>query len=133
MELEDIDISASTGLPSNEWTTFAGFNRVGLYSNNCIFTEPSSVQFYIDTASALLFVRYTEGKPLILLSDKDLKDGYVKVTIDGIDYQILVEADFLVNMHEDSLSKEAIELAYNNIFKTEAGRMLCREMFSINE
>lgn len=53
--------------------------------------------------------------------------------IDGIDYQILVEADFLVNMHEDSLSKEAIELAYNNIFKTEAGRMLCREMFSINE
>ena len=88
MELEDINISASTGLPSNEWTTFAGFNRVGLYSNNCIFTEPSSVQFYIDTASALLFVRYTEGKPLILLSDKDLKDGYVKVTIDGIDYQI---------------------------------------------
>lgn len=27
--------------------------------------------------------------------------------IDGIDYQILVEADFLVNMYEDSLSKKA--------------------------
>ena len=31
--------------------------------------------------------------------------------IDSIDYQILVEADFLVNMYEDELSKEAIEHA----------------------
>ena len=49
--------------------------------------------------------------------------------IDGIDYQILVEADFLVNMHEDSLSADAIEAAYNNIFKTETGKRICKEMF----
>ena len=49
--------------------------------------------------------------------------------IDGIDYQILVEADFLVNMHEDHLSKEAVEMAYHRIFKTETGKKICREMF----
>ena len=49
--------------------------------------------------------------------------------IDGIDYQILVEADFLVNMHEDSLPKDAIETAYNKIFKTESGKKICKEMF----
>ena len=49
--------------------------------------------------------------------------------IDGIDYQILVEADFLVNMHEDELSREAIETAYHKIFRTEAGKKICKEMF----
>lgn len=49
--------------------------------------------------------------------------------IDGIDYQILVEADFLVNMHEDKLSREAIETAYNKIFRTETGKKICKEMF----
>lgn len=51
--------------------------------------------------------------------------------IDGIDYQILVEADFLVNMHEEDLSADAKEKAYNNIFRTESGKKICKEMFSI--
>ena len=51
--------------------------------------------------------------------------------IDGIDYQILVEADFLVNMYEDNLSKDAIEAAYNTIFRTESGKRICKEMFLI--
>lgn len=36
--------------------------------------------------------------------------------IDGIDYQILVEADFLVNICDDNLTKDAALKAYNNIF-----------------
>lgn len=51
--------------------------------------------------------------------------------IDGIDYQILVEADFLVNIMEDSLSKEAALNTYNNIFKTECGKKICKEMFGL--
>ena len=51
--------------------------------------------------------------------------------IDGIDYQILVEADFLVNIMEDNLAKDAALKAYQNIFKTECGKMICREMFGI--
>ena len=45
--------------------------------------------------------------------------------------QILVEADFLVNIMEDGLSKEAALKAYHNIFKTSCGKMICREMFDI--
>lgn len=51
--------------------------------------------------------------------------------IDGIDYQILVEADFLVNIMEDGLSKEAALNAYHSIFKTECGKKICKEMFDI--
>lgn len=49
--------------------------------------------------------------------------------IDGIDYQILVEADFLVNMYEDNLSKEAVLKAYDSIFKTEYGKKICKDMY----
>ncbi|HHV09320.1 MAG TPA: HD domain-containing protein [Clostridiales bacterium] len=49
--------------------------------------------------------------------------------IDGIDYQILVEADFLVNLYEDNLPQAACEAALNKIFKTNSGIALCRKMF----
>lgn len=52
--------------------------------------------------------------------------------VDGIDYQILIEADFLVNLHEDGASKEAVKQAYEHIFVTEAGRRICREMYGID-
>ena len=51
--------------------------------------------------------------------------------IDGIDYQILIEADFLVNILEEGLSKEAALTASNNIFITECGKKICKDMFAI--
>lgn len=51
--------------------------------------------------------------------------------IDGKDYQILVEADFLVNLYEDDVPTYAMEKAYKNIFRTESGSRLCREMFAL--
>ena len=51
--------------------------------------------------------------------------------IDGIDYQILVEADFLVNMYEDKADMDTIIKAYDNIFVTESGKRLCRQLFSL--
>ena len=56
---------------------------------------------------------------------------YPENAIDGLDYQILVEADFLVNLFEDNLSKEAAVNAYQNIFKTETGKRICKEMFAL--
>jgi hypothetical protein len=53
--------------------------------------------------------------------------------IDGIDYQILVEADFLVNLHEDNVSKDAIEYAYDNIFSTETGKKICSDMYLLGK
>jgi len=51
--------------------------------------------------------------------------------IDGIDYQILVEADFLVNLYENGESREAVRTAFERIFKTESGKELCRAMFAL--
>ncbi len=51
--------------------------------------------------------------------------------IDGIDYQILVEADFLVNLYEDAVSLDAVRKAYEKIFQTESGKKICRNMFGL--
>ena len=49
--------------------------------------------------------------------------------IDGIDYQILVEADFLVNLAEEHSKRETIESVRNKIFKTKTGILLINKIF----
>lgn len=51
--------------------------------------------------------------------------------IDDIDYQILVEADFLVNLYEDNCPKQAIKNALNKIFKTKTGINLCKTIYNV--
>lgn len=53
--------------------------------------------------------------------------------IDGLDYQILVEADFLVNLYEDDAGNRAIDKEYKRIFKTETGKKIFRLMFGYEE
>lgn len=52
-------------------------------------------------------------------------------SIDGIDLQILIEADFLVNLYDDGVPKDGIISAFNSIFRTNTGKLLCRQMFAI--
>lgn len=49
--------------------------------------------------------------------------------VDGIDHQILIEADFLVNLFENNRPSETIRSTYERIFRTETGKLLCRRMF----
>ena len=49
--------------------------------------------------------------------------------VDGIDYQILLEADFLVNASESHYSKESIETARDRIFQTATGLRLLESIF----
>lgn len=49
--------------------------------------------------------------------------------IDGLDFQILVEADFLVNFYEDEMSENTIRESIRRIFKTSAGKHLGETMF----
>lgn len=51
--------------------------------------------------------------------------------IDGMDYQILVESDFLVNIYEDHLSAQAVASTREKIFKTSAGRQMLDDMFAL--
>ena len=53
--------------------------------------------------------------------------------MDGMDYQILVEADFLVNLYEDEAGQAALRKAYSNVFKTESSRAIFRTMFGFSE
>jgi HD superfamily phosphodiesterase len=49
--------------------------------------------------------------------------------IDGLDFQILVEADFLVNIFEDQLSPEIVNGICRKYFKTETGKTLLQSMY----
>ena len=47
-----------------------------------------------------------------------------------MDYQILVEADFLVNIHEGKMGKDIIQSVRENIFKTKSGMEILDLMFN---
>ena len=49
----------------------------------------------------------------------------------GLDWQILLEADFLVNAFEDSLSKESIKSFRDKVFKTKTGIKMLEEMYGV--
>jgi len=48
----------------------------------------------------------------------------------GVDYQILVEADIIVNIYEDNISKDILHSIKNNIFKTKSGIELLNQLYS---
>ncbi len=50
-------------------------------------------------------------------------------SIDDLDFQIVVEADFLVNIFEEEMPEEAIKRIKNRIFKTEAGLKLIESIY----
>ncbi len=47
------------------------------------------------------------------------------------DYQILVEADFIVNIYEDDLSRKQIESIKEKIFRTESGTEILCNTFNL--
>lgn len=51
--------------------------------------------------------------------------------IDGIDYQILIEADYIVNAAESGYSRENIGNFIEKIMRTESGRRIARSVFGI--
>ena len=53
--------------------------------------------------------------------------------MDGMDYQILVEADILVNLYEDDANRHAIQKAYDNIFRTDTGKQIFAQMYGVEE
>lgn len=52
---------------------------------------------------------------------------------EDMDYQILIEADFLVNLYEDNESMNAMRAVHKKIFRTESGTRMLETMFGINE
>ncbi|NLM67345.1 MAG: HD domain-containing protein [Enterococcus sp.] len=49
--------------------------------------------------------------------------------IDGLDFQIVVEADFLVNIYEDEMTKHTIDSVRNKYFRTQTGRSMIESIY----
>lgn len=49
--------------------------------------------------------------------------------IDNIDFQILIEADFLINIYEDKLLKENVMSIKEKYFKTKTGKSYIENMY----
>ena len=49
--------------------------------------------------------------------------------VDGMDYQILLEADFLVNADESNMAGDAIKAAKESIFHTKTGKKLLQDIY----
>jgi uncharacterized protein len=78
-----------------------------------------------------------------MLSELDFDNGVIDrvcfliahhhtyTNVEGLDWQILLEADFLVNAFEDSLSQDSIINFRDKVFKTETGTRMLNEMFGL--
>ena len=85
----------------------------------------------------------TEGPPVAheILTDLDFNAEVVErvcfiisrhhtfTAVDGIDFQLLVEADFLVNSTEDHMTDHQIIHFAKNIFKSESGLTFLKLLF----
>ena len=85
-----------------------------------------------------------EGELLVreFLSDSGMTDAQISriaflvghhhtfTDIDGADYQILVEADYIVNASENGYSEENIRSFLQKIMKTQSGKKLLQNVFS---
>lgn len=49
--------------------------------------------------------------------------------IQGMDYQILIEADFLVNAYEDEMDEDAIRTVRDKLFRTKTGAELINLLY----
>ena len=47
----------------------------------------------------------------------------------GMDYQILIEADFLVNAYEDEMDEDAIRTVQEKLFRTQTGIELLKKLY----
>ena len=86
-----------------------------------------------------------EGIPLVkaFLSDCDMSESQIERVaylvghhhtlqeIDGIDYQILIEADYIANATVNGYSRENIENFMSKIMKTESGKSLAQDIFCL--
>ena len=53
--------------------------------------------------------------------------------VDGIDHQILLEADFIVNSFENEFSRDALYHTWRKIFATETGKWIYATMFGLKD
>lgn len=90
---------------------------------------------YQERESAPLVAAFLEGTGV----DEEMKERirylvchhHTYTDVDGLDYQILLEADFLVNADESQMTGAAIRHAKETFFKTKTGIELLESIYQI--
>ena len=95
-------------------------------STNGKFQEALGPSIARELLTKLEFDTYTIERICFLIAHHHTYDN-----IKNKDYQILVEADFLVNLYEDGVSDVAVNSAREKIFKTVMGKSILDTMFKI--
>ncbi len=86
-----------------------------------------------------------EGPPVAIkfLKELDLRESFIDRVcylighhhtyskIEGMDFQILVEADFLVNIFEDNIAEKQINSVRENYFRTSVGKYYLDSMYPV--
>lgn len=72
--------------------------------------------------------RYTQDNELIDRVCWLIAHHHTYKNVDGIDYRILIEADFIVNAQEGEFGAEAFERVYELYFRTATGRDIANRM-----
>ncbi len=68
-----------------------------------------------------ILIKYYENNEIVKRVLYLISHHHTYDNIDGLDYQVLIEADFLVNLEEEKKSREAIITARDKLFKTDTG------------
>ncbi len=66
-----------------------------------------------------MLLKMTDDKELIARVCYLVGHHHTYTDIDGLDYQILVEADYIVNMYEIEADSVMVNSVYRRIFRTE--------------
>jgi uncharacterized protein len=90
---------------------------------------------YQEAEGAVLAEEFLRGRQL----PEDVLDRVVFLVghhhtctgVDGPDYQVLLEADYLVNADESHYSKAAVRSAEKNLFRTKTGTALLRSVYGV--
>ncbi len=61
----------------------------------------------------------------------DIDHLHTLQNIEGADYQILIEADYIANASENGYSKENVASFVAKIMRTDSGKSLTRSIFDI--
>lgn len=77
-----------------------------------------------------MLLKMTDDKELIARVCYLVGHHHTYTDIDGLDYQILVEADYIVNLYEIEADSVMVNSVYRRIFRTDAGREICKMVFA---
>ena len=94
--------------------------------------NPSLAKYHSSAGQSLarrMLARYDIANDIVERVCYLVAHHHTYTQMDGLDYRILVESDFLVNLYEDQSSVHAIQTALSRYFTTETGRWLLQTMF----